>query len=168
MVTEVEHRPGPVVGDEPPYRKFCVADGELWPCAERMASLPPAPEPERRQLEAAEEAMIDRVSFGWHIEGRAGLPYHQRTGGTVVEHWEDDAGDRVFCTLNWHRGQPVLTVIRCADVEPAGIGPFDGYGLEAHATGLAEFVGKGGGKDQTRLEWLKLAATCMERALCPT
>lgn len=166
-MAEVEHRPGDPVGDEPPYRRFCVEDGALWPCPERMASLPAAPEPERRQLEAAEERMMDRVGIGWHVEGCADLPYHQRTGGTVVDYWGED-DERVFLVLNWHRGLPVLTRLACADVEPAGIREFDGYGLEAHATGLAEFVGRGGGKDLTRLEWLKLAAKCMERALCPT
>lgn len=163
-----EHRPGPVLGDEPPFRRYCVVVGcgELWPCSDRMASLPPAPVAERRQLEVAEERLIDQVGIGWHIEGCAGLAYHQKMGGTVVDYWGDDE-ERVFLVLNWHRRQPVLSQLPCADVEPAGIRPFDGYGLESHATGLAEFVGKGGGKDQTRLEWLKLAAKCMERALCP-
>lgn len=166
ILTEVEHRKGPSA-DEPPYSAFCTGCGLLWPCPDRIAAIDVPPPTPRRDLEAAEERILVRIGLCWHIEGREGLPYHQRNGGTVVGYEDDEDDERTFRFLTWHRGEPLTRRVACADVEPAGVHEPDRYVLEAHALSLAAWVGKGGGKGAERLEWLKMATLFMERACEP-
>ena len=162
---DVEHRPGPTP-DEAPYSRYCQAEGcgGLWPCQARLDSIETVPGPSRRDLEPGEEATLDRIGLGWVVTGAEGMRFHQRSGGTVVDYrGEDD--DRVFRVLRWHHGQPVVVNLARADVEPTGVSEPNKYYLENHAVCLAEHVAKGCGGTEEKLEWLRMAVICMERAV---
>lgn len=167
VVADVVHRPGPLP-DEAPYSRYCLECRHLWPCEERLAAVEPAEPAVRRDRELGEQAIVDGVGIGWHVEGAEGMRFHHRTGGTVVSYsdqWTGDDLDRCYRVLNWHHGLPTVVTLASADVEPTGVRPPNKYTLEGHAVALAEHVSKGHGTETQKLEWLKMAVACMERAV---
>jgi hypothetical protein len=163
MTEVVLHRPDPP-RDEPPYTRYCLECHLPWPCPDRLDAIEPPPPVVRRDLEVHERALLARVGLCWHIEGCHGMRYHQRNGGTVVG-YHDDGDERRYQVLAWHQGRPITVELTLGDIEPRAVSEPNQYVLENHAVALAEYVGKGNGSSRDKLEWLRLATICMERAI---
>lgn len=167
VVAGVVHAPGPFP-DDAPYTRYCTGcqPPAVWPCPDRLAEMGPVPPPQRRALEQAELAIVNRVAMWWHVEGIAGLEYRARTGGTVVGYADTD-DERVFRVLVWDRRIPYLVDVERSVLDPAGCHEPDRSVLRGHAENLARFaldMPATEGNDRARLCWLQLASACMERA----
>lgn len=159
-----EHWPGPMP-DDAPFTRYCLACGQMWPCSDRLVAIVVPPPLPRRDLEPGEEALLLRIGMYWHVEGVDGTRYHQRSGGTVVGYDDDEDDRRTYRVLRWHQGRPLTVGLPSADVEPAGCHEGDACTLADHAVALAEYVGTRPGTAAERLEWLRMATGCMERAV---